>query len=381
MSIRRCSTRRAALSRTAYAAMHDELHGQQQDPGPAGQQRALGRRDDVRQARRHRHRDAFHGGLEALVELADANPEAGGPLEGQQFEARQRAPGELRSLGRGRRACPEPLARREEGPVGLEALARDLAIEHLGVVPPERIGGIVDPEDRDDNHGRGKSRVDPARQANPVADRQPLRHGDVLGDRDGDGGCVGRRLLHRDGDRPGPGDERGMVLDALGEPELHELRPRTSLREGTPSEGVRASRPQDRPADVAERALQLGRDDAVGGPGGFRVEAHRDLDVRLGHRRIGHDALQTGDGHGTRVHRAGGEQARGEEADQPGRRDDRPRGPGAAEAHLDHGDERRHQGTVSGGSRRRAAERGRVYGRSPVSTDVHAAPRRSSAAR
>ena len=139
-----------------------------------------------------------------------------------------------------------------------------------------------------------------------------------------------------------------MVFDALGEPELHELRPRTSVREGMPSEGVRASRPQDRPADVAERALQLGRDDAVGGPGGFRIEAHGDIDVRLGHRRIGHDALQAGDGDGTRVHRAGGEQARGQEADQPGRRDDRPRGPGAAEAHLDHGDERRHQARSPG---------------------------------
>jgi len=67
-------------------------------------------------------------------------------------------------------AGSQPLGGREERPVRIEALARDAAIQHLRVRPPERVGGIVDPEDARDGHGDDEVGLDPALETALVAE-------------------------------------------------------------------------------------------------------------------------------------------------------------------------------------------------------------------
>ena len=138
-----------------------------------------------------------------------------------------------------------------------------------------------------------------------------------------------------------------MIGEALGVPEHREL---AHLPGRLVGQGERA-RPDvagDPPAGRLERAPELGVTIAIGSVGIGRPEPCRDRDVRLGHRGVGEDALQPGDRHRAGVDGTRCEKGRGQHADQPGRGHDRPVGAGAAKADLDHGAERRDQGTPPG---------------------------------
>ncbi len=121
----------------------------------------------------------------APLDRLDPSAQVADVVEGRPAVVRHRPPGHL-GLARGR-PRKQSVARRQERPVGREALARLDAVEDLPVVPPVRRRGIVHPKDAHDLGGHDESRCDLALEMLEVAHPKAERLGYAVRDRDGDG--------------------------------------------------------------------------------------------------------------------------------------------------------------------------------------------------